>query len=161
MPGPLILTDSEGQAVIALKDALESMFSSGVTCPTQTIVPPILANATWPTADSPNPTGGGPGTKDATKIQIQGLASAILRSVSVWYNLQVVPVGTLRFADNEILGAGVAGSSFTLANTPNPVSSLQVFVNGRLTFDYTLVTATITLAVAKTIDDDLRVWYRY
>lgn len=60
-----------------------------------------------------------------------------------------------------------ANVTFTLANTPSPAASLQLFVNGVLQraggVDYTLATLTITFAVAATpqTGDNLLAFYRY
>ena len=68
--------------------------------------------------------------------------------------------------DGEI-PTGLVNSSnvtYTLANTPSPATSLKVYLNGvrqRLTTDYTLATATITMDEAPTTGDNLIVDYRY
>lgn len=54
------------------------------------------------------------------------------------------------FADNETPSGTINGVNlvFTLAHTPNPAASLDLFKNGQLMIaggaDYTLATATIT-----------------
>jgi hypothetical protein len=71
------------------------------------------------------------------------------------------------FADKET-PTGLINSSnavYTLAHTPSPAASLQLFRNGVLQtaggVDYTLATATITYATAPTTGDTHVCWYRY
>jgi hypothetical protein len=78
--------------------------------------------------------------------------------------VKIVPL----FADDETPSGTVNGSNvtFTLAHTPNPSASLQLFVNGQLmtpgaTEDFTLSTATITFATAPDTGSNIRAWYRY
>ena len=71
-----------------------------------------------------------------------------------------------KFADNETPSGDVDSSNkeFTLANTPNPSSSLLligtlvIFTQG---VDYTLSTNTITFTDAPPIGSTLRAFYRY
>ena len=72
------------------------------------------------------------------------------------------------FSDNEIPVGAIDGvnTSFTLANIPNPTSSLELFLGGALQdqgIDYTLVGVNITFAVAPqlSVGNTLRAWYRY
>lgn len=75
--------------------------------------------------------------------------------------------GVPNFADGEIPGGAVNGSNvtFTLAHTPSPALSLELFVNGQLLspvgVDYTLVTATITLNTAPPTNSVIICWYRF
>lgn len=79
--------------------------------------------------------------------------------------------GTTNFADGETPSGAINGSNvtFTLAHTPSPALSLQLFKNGQLLspvgVDYTLVGLTITLNAAPQTgppnDDVLICWYRY
>jgi hypothetical protein len=73
------------------------------------------------------------------------------------------------FADNETPSGTIDGANdtFTLAHTPSPAASLQLFKNGQLMeaggADYTLATATITYvsgAIPQTGDVHFA-WYRY
>jgi len=69
------------------------------------------------------------------------------------------------FVEDEIPTGTIDGSnmSFTLANTPNPASSLEVRKNGLimiLTEEYSLSGDTLTLVVAPRIGMNLRVDYR-
>ena len=69
------------------------------------------------------------------------------------------------FVWNETPTGTVNGSNtaFTLANTPNPLTSLKVFVNGMLMKaggeDYTLVGDTITFVTAPPTNSILTVGY--
>jgi hypothetical protein len=71
------------------------------------------------------------------------------------------------FADAETPSGTINGSNvtFTLAHTPSPVASLQLFVNGQYMtaggVDYTLSTATITFVVAPPTSSIIRAHYRY
>lgn len=73
------------------------------------------------------------------------------------------------FADNETPSGTIDGSNlvFTLAHTPSPAASLDLFKNGGLMIaggiDYTLATATITFtSAAKPLTgDSLICSYRY
>lgn len=73
------------------------------------------------------------------------------------------------FADNETPSGSIDGTNaaFTLAHTPSPVGSLQLYKNGQLMIaggaDYTLVTATATfVAGAKPKTGDVLIAsYRY
>lgn len=70
------------------------------------------------------------------------------------------------FADNETPSGTVNGSNvtFTLAHTPSPAGSLQLYVNGVLQIagtDYTLATATITFGSAPSTGALLTAFYRY
>lgn len=73
------------------------------------------------------------------------------------------------FAENETPSGTVNGANdtFTLANTPSPAASLQLYVNGQLQTaggeDYTLATATITFTAGTIPEtgDIIRCWYRY
>lgn len=68
--------------------------------------------------------------------------------------------------DNETPSGTINGSNtgFTLANSPNPATSLQLYANGVeqvLTTDYTLSGASITFTTAPATGDLLRAYYRY
>lgn len=70
------------------------------------------------------------------------------------------------FVDGEIPSGTInsINAAFTLAHTPNPASSLKVYVDGvrqRLTTDYTLVTNAITFTSAPDTGDNIYVDYRY
>jgi hypothetical protein len=73
----------------------------------------------------------------------------------------------LNFSDEETPTGTVNGSntSFTLANTPSPASSLELQVNGQTLAsggeDFTLATATITFVTAPPTGSIIRAWYRY
>ncbi len=80
------------------------------------------------------------------------------------------PCGTgtsLNFADNETPSGTINSSNvtFTLAHTPSPGASVNLYVNGVLQLaggtDFTLATATITFANAPTTGDWIRASYRY
>lgn len=69
---------------------------------------------------------------------------------------------TIDLSDMVVTGAVPTGTpngvltTFVLPSTPNPASTLKVYVNGvrqKLTTDYTLATATITFVVAPDTDD--------
>ena len=69
------------------------------------------------------------------------------------------------FVWNETPTGTINGSNadFVLANTPNPTTSLHVYLNGAFLVgggvDYTLVTATITFVTAPPTNSILRVAY--
>ena len=71
------------------------------------------------------------------------------------------------FVDNETPTGACNNSNqtFTLAHTPSPATSLQLFYNGQLTIaggaDYTLATATITSVFTCKSGDVLEAAYRY
>ena len=71
------------------------------------------------------------------------------------------------FADDETPSGSINGSNtaFTLAHSPNPGASLQLFLNGVLQqpggADYTLSGASITMTSAPATGDILLAWYRY
>lgn len=70
------------------------------------------------------------------------------------------------YADNETPSGTVNGTNdiFTLANTPNPAMSLQLYVNGILQLygtDFTLLAATITFTNAPSTGAILTAFYRY
>lgn len=84
---------------------------------------------------------------------------------STW---QALTPGTVpSFADNETPSGTINGSNavFTLAHTPSPTASLQLFLNGAFQTaagtDYTLATATITFGSAPLTGSILRAFYRY
>lgn len=71
------------------------------------------------------------------------------------------------FVDAEIPSGTKNGTNvtFTLAGTPSPSSSLQLFVGGLLMMpgtagDYVLGTATITMSVAPGVNDTMLAYYR-
>lgn len=71
------------------------------------------------------------------------------------------------FVDSEIPSGTKNGTNvtFTLAGTPSPSSSLQLFVGGLLMMpgtagDYVLGTATITMSVAPGVNDTMLAYYR-
>lgn len=71
------------------------------------------------------------------------------------------------FVDAEIPSGTKNGTNvtFTLAGTPSPSSSLQLFVGGLLMMpgtagDYVLGTATITMNVAPGVNDTMLAYYR-
>lgn len=71
---------------------------------------------------------------------------------------------TTNFADNEIPTG--SGTTFTLAHTPNPSTSLSLYRGGALQEqgggnDYTISGNTITLAVALVSGEILLANYRY
>ena len=83
------------------------------------------------------------------------------------YGIKWSAVVTGAFAENETPSGAINGSNtvFTLANTPNPASSLQVFLNGVYQTpggeDYTLSTNTITFVTAPPSGSIIRAFYRY
>jgi len=76
-------------------------------------------------------------------------------------------IGAYLFADNETPAGLVDGTNkiFTLANTPDPASSLRVYLDGMYQApageDYNLSNITITFINAPSVDVILRVYYRY
>ena len=77
--------------------------------------------------------------------------------------VQAIAGGTY-FVFHETPSGAVNGvnTSFGLANTPAPATSLEVYLNGQrqtLTTDYTLAVATITMIVVPQTNDVLRVNY--
>ena len=81
--------------------------------------------------------------------------------------LEFITASTGSIADNETPSGTINGSNtiFTLANTPSPTGSLQVFLNGAYQTpggeDYTLSGVTITFVNAPLSGSILRVFYRY
>jgi hypothetical protein len=73
---------------------------------------------------------------------------------------------SVTFVDSETPTGTVNGSNtaFTLANSPSPAASLQLFVNGQLMVsggvDYTLSGANITMVTAPPTSSVIRAWYR-
>jgi hypothetical protein len=89
--------------------------------------------------------------------QVSGLAAALASSAN--------NTVSVTFVDAETPGGLINGinSSFTLAQTPNPGSSLEIFRNGVLqqaTNDYTLSGSTITFSNLPVPDDILLAYYR-
>ncbi len=78
--------------------------------------------------------------------------------------IQVLEDGTLFVSDETPTGSiDGANTSFTLAGSPNPATSLEVFFNGQLqalSDDYSLSGTTLTLVVAIPTGTTLRVNYR-
>ena len=76
-------------------------------------------------------------------------------------------VSLASFADAETPSGAINGTNktFTLANTPSPAASLQLFLNGAYQTsggeDFTLATATITFVNAPLNGSVLRAYYRY
>lgn len=91
-------------------------------------------------------------TPDTSKIQ-----------ASDWNAEHIVDIG---YVDNEVISGTKNGinTAFLLANTPSPVASLQVFLNGVLKANgvgYSLSGRNITMIVEIPFPgDDLRAWYR-
>ncbi len=100
------------------------------------------------------------GTGTATPGLIAGTGITI---TGLWPDQTInATAAAINFADSET-PAVVSGTVFTLAHTPNPALSLELYVNGLLQIqgtDYTLSTATITYGTAPTITTH-RAWYRY
>jgi hypothetical protein len=73
---------------------------------------------------------------------------------------------TINFVDGEAPTDSGDHTNFTLAHSPSPASSLQLFRNGLLQHagegnDYVLAGTDLTLAVALDAGDSLSAWYRY
>jgi len=73
---------------------------------------------------------------------------------------------TPKFADGETPSGTADGSNvtFTLAHTPAPATSLQLFVNGDFqvpTVNYTISGATVTFTNAPASGDVITAFYRY
>lgn len=100
-------------------------------------------------------------------ISIPNCTGALQYSTST-HTLSCGTVLTGTFSDAEAPSGSINGSntSFTLAHTPNPSADLQLYLNGQqliagASADYTLSTATITMAVAPATNDKLIAFYRY
>jgi hypothetical protein len=70
------------------------------------------------------------------------------------------------FRDNEVPTGAIDGSNklFTLAQTPDPADSLELYWNGLLQrrgIDYTLAASNIILPIPPIVGDDLVAFYRY
>ena len=97
---------------------------------------------------------------DPTKLTTRGAIETFVAN-----EIAAIPGGAT-LVDGEI-PTGLINSSnttYTLANTPSPATSLKVYLNGvrqRLTTDYTLATATITMTEAPTTGDNILVDYTY
>ena len=97
-------------------------------------------------------------TADRTLRLITGDAD---RDLTFTGNATVGPI-----VDGEVPAGAVDGANvtYTLANTPNPATSLHVYLNGlrqKLTTHYTLAGLTITMTTAPVALDVLQVDYRY
>lgn len=114
-----------------------------------------------------------------------GSASATLTPTSGTINQGTIPVGGLyfiafngtnwkasalitipNFADDETPSGTIDGinTTFTLAHSPSPAGSLELFLNGLVQnrgVDYTLSTNTITFAAAPVTGSTLLSWYRF
>jgi hypothetical protein len=95
----------------------------------------------------------------------------VLNQVLSWNGSTWVPVtitvsisggSNINFSDNETPLPEPDGNNtiFTLLHSPNPPSSLQLFING-LMQSILLVGNTITLSIAPQIGDVLEAFYRY
>ena len=93
-------------------------------------------------------------------------AGKFLKADGTW----AVPTGgggsTINFADAETPAGAIGGGNvnFTLAHTPNPSASLQLFKNGVLqiqSVDYSLTVAAIAFVTAPDANDTLVAFYRY
>lgn len=77
------------------------------------------------------------------------------------------PGPDVNFADSEIPSGTVDGINqvFTVAHTPNPTASLQVYLNGLLQHgsgsDYTFSGTSITFTIAPLVGSMIVVSYRY
>jgi hypothetical protein len=79
--------------------------------------------------------------------------------------LQAAPAAP-RFVDAEVPSGSANGlnTAFTLAHSPNPASSLQLFLNGvkqKAGVDFTLSGSSITYTVAPANGGVLEAYYRY
>jgi hypothetical protein len=116
----------------------------------------ILLNSTTPAA---------PSGDQNVKPQTDGATP--LQSVSFYPRRATSSLfGTVRPIENEIPSGSINGSNttFTLANSPSPASSLRLHKNGlRLlpTTHYSLSGSTITIAVAPATGDNLVADYRF
>ena len=86
---------------------------------------------------------------------------ATLINPSDWNESHTIDI----FVDDETPTGSINGINvtFILANTPSPVSSLQVFLDGILQVNglgYTLSGTTITMAEAPTLGGSVKAWYR-
>jgi hypothetical protein len=124
-------------------------------------------------------TAGGDLSGTTTSQVVIGLESIPLDSVTVgtpsdgWvitYNAAsgkyeaILPATSATFVDNEVVS--ISSTTGTLTNAPNPSTSLHLYRNGvrqqsGIGNDYTLSSATITLAVAKVSGDIFLADYRY
>lgn len=93
------------------------------------------------------------------------LTSSVVRA-----QMQLIADAIPNFADEETPAGDIDGMNtvFTLAETPNPVGSLELFLNGALQqrgADYTLSGTTITFVTAPPVGPGvtsvLLAWYRY
>ena len=94
-----------------------------------------------------------------------GLLSAIqgLLTASETLVIQAITSGTY-FHINEVPTPAVDGTvtDFTLVDTPNPTTSLEVYLNGTkqtITTNYTLSGNTLTMVSAPQLGDDFKVNY--
>lgn len=118
------------------------------------------------------PKGGGKGyLNEITDIDSEGMeAGYVLKRKAddsgFEWAAETAGVGN-NFSDNETPSGTVNGSNavFTLAQTPNPVGSLQLFVNGQLLTaggeDYTLSGTTVTMVTAPPTTSIINAFYRY
>lgn len=95
---------------------------------------------------------------DGTEWQLENPATVACGAMSAG-------TGTGNFSDNETPSGSCPTTTLTLAHTPAPAASLNLFYNGQLVVaggaDYTLSTATITLTNSCPSGSVIRASYRY
>lgn len=156
-PGPLVITEADNTLAEELLSAFVQLVKSGssgasVTTPASTVGG---LNETPETAVELS--------SAEAQLMFRQLAVAIAKVISASGGGVTLPT----FVDEEEVGAGLSGTVFTLANAPNPPTSLRVYRNGIRESGWTLggvdgKTLTLDPTYPKdAVEDDIVVEYRY
>lgn len=112
-------------------------------------------------------TGIGPNPGDIwVDMTIPVVKRMVSKDPDVWVSIEGAGGGGGPTFNDDETPTGLINSAnvtYTLANTPSPVSSLQLYRNGvlqRRTVDYTISGLTITMTTAPQTGDSLKAWYR-
>lgn len=108
------------------------------------------------------------GTLTGLATTAQNVLAILAFDGTNWWTTSIPTGGSaINFADNETPSGLInsVNTTYTLAHTPSPAASLELFLAGQLQaqgggLDYTLAAATITFTSAPTLGP-LLAWYRY
>ena len=100
------------------------------------------------------------------KIDLATQTEGTLPDVSLPPGTQIAYLQSVQFSDSETPAGAIDGVNkvFTWANTPNPTSSLQVFLNGvkqSAGADFALAGAVMTMSAAPPVGSTLNGSYRH